>query len=217
MPTRPLPKKKPAQSDSSTVRTLVILTVLILLPSVAFAGYWFYVRDPDWNLALELRDKIQQQRDSGASRDEMRETYGQLRDVAEKLTPAQQRELRNSSDRGRGFERRISEYFELPADQRVAVLDKQIDEFENMRKEWEKRRAQGNNGQARGGEGRGPGGPGGPGDRGNEPRQQRSRTDRLRERLDNSTPQQRAQMSEYFTQMQDRRKQRGLPPIRWGR
>jgi len=201
------------------------LSALILLPSVAFAGYWFYIRDPNWNLAVELRDKIQQQRDSGASRDEMRETYGQLRDVAEKLTPAQQRELRQGSDRGRGFERRISEYFALPPEQRIAALDKQIDEFENMRKEWEKRRAQGNNGQARGGGGGGGagnvsaagGGPGNWGDRGNQPREQRSRSDRLRERLDSSTPQERAQMAEYFTQMQDRRKARGLPPIRWGR
>jgi hypothetical protein len=92
-------------------------------------------------------------------------------------------------------------YFDLSADQRRAALDKQIDEMERMRKEFEKRRGQG------GGPRMGPPGGFGRGAGGGDRNQMRKRM------LDNTSPQQRAMFDEYFRDVAQRRKERGLPPL----
>jgi hypothetical protein len=72
-----------------------------------------------------------------------------------------------------------------------------------MRKDMEKRRASGD---------RPPGPPGPPGGgRGNMDAGQR---DQFQKRmLDNTSPTERAMFSEYFKDMESRRKERGLPPL----
>lgn len=63
------------------------------------------------------------------------------------LTDEQRRELAdNLREVGRSMMNdRFGEYFNAPADERQAVLDKHIDEFQKMRKEMEARRKAGQN------------------------------------------------------------------------
>jgi hypothetical protein len=114
----------------------------------------------------------------------------------------------------RQMDKQIDTYFALPPPQRVAYLDKQINEMEKQRKEREARRAQ--SAQRGGGGGGGPqmgggggGGGGGP-PRNNNPDARAQRRDRW---VDSSTAEQRAKRSAYFSDMRARRIQLGLPPM----
>ncbi len=110
------------------------------------------------------------------------------------------------------MQQRVVDFFDLPEDKRVAALDEQIDEMEKMRKRFEKRRAErAGSGGGPGAGGRPPGGGPPGGNRGSMDEKQRN--DMRKRMLDNSTPQQRAMFGEYFRQVEDRRRQRGLPPF----
>ncbi len=105
------------------------------------------------------------------------------------------------------MQQRMTEYFELPPGERVARLDEMIDEME-------KRRAEGG---GRGGPfGGGPPGGGGPppsdgGPDGAPEGERRGPTpERMKERIESSSPQERAQFLEFMKDMRDRREQRGL-------
>lgn len=100
----------------------------------------------------------------------------------------------------------IAEFFGLSAKQRVAFLDKKINESEKRRKERAKSRKTPTNGQTR--ERQGDWG------KGKTPEEISAARDSMRRRmLDNTTPELRAQMSEFREVMNARREQRGLPPI----
>ena len=91
--------------------------------------------------------------------------------------------------------------------------------MEEMRRGWEQRRREQSDRGNRGDQaGRGDrGGFGGPGGRGDRPRTEEDREARRRERLDNSSPEDRAYMMEYFKALNKRREERGLEPMRrWG-
>lgn len=131
----------------------------------------------------------------------------------------------------------MGSYFALPSDQRLAELDRRIKAEEDRRRQWqeererrEQARAAGNQQAAsdgdRGRDGRGQGGaplgaPGGgqggqPGGRGPAagPRgstSEEARNQRLKQRLDRTTPEERAQQAEYRRAMEARRAQLGLP------
>jgi hypothetical protein len=108
-------------------------------------------------------------------------------------------------------QKNISDFFELPPEKRKEALDRHIDNFEKMRRGMEQRFAQGGGrpgGGGPGGGGRGPGGPGG--GRNADPARRASFAKRM---LDNTTPDQRAQMGEFMRQMQDRRGERGMPAM----
>jgi hypothetical protein len=119
------------------------------------------------------------------------------------------------------------DYFKMSAGQRREYLKKQIEEMEKRRREWEARRneeqgaGQGNgqgqgqgNGQGQGqGQGQGNGGRG-PGGRNASPEQRSQMANR---RLDNSTPQQRAQQAAFAQDMRAARAAAGLPLGRGGR
>lgn len=177
---------------------------------------------------VELQEKLFSDQSRDMPSDERRQAFEELRTEAEKLTPETRMQMMR--DHPPPFMRRMQEnivaYFDLPEDQRPAALDKAIDEMEQRRKEWEKRRAE--RGDRPPGE-RGPrGGPGGPGGAGGGPGGgrggppggfNRNMTDEQRNQfrrrmLDNTSPQQRAMFGEYFKQLEQRRKERGLPPMR---
>lgn len=124
----------------------------------------------------------------------------------------------------------LASYFALPADKRQAELDRRIKAEEARRKQWqaerEKRdqsrgagRSQAANGPPGGGRGPGGGGPGGVGPGGGRgpgggpPRggTQDSWNERSKQRIDRSTPEQRARQTEYRRAMDERRTQLGLP------
>lgn len=168
-------------------------------------------------------EKITQMINEKTPPEQQHQRWHEVRQEMEKLTPQQREEV--GSQMRAVFERRmdeqVKEYFTLPPPQRIAYLDKQINEGEKRRKEWEARRAQTGQSGGRGGSGGqvasagggqgggpGPGGQGRPGRGGNTD----ERMMRRDARLDNSTAQQRAQRSAYFADMRARRIQLGLPP-----
>jgi len=139
------------------------------------------------------------------------------------------------SEMGRLFEAReraeIGSFFNMPADQRMAELDRRIQaeqaQREARRQEWAQRQASGD--QERGTRGGDAGGRGGPpsggqasggtsggrpggGDRGwgRGSSTEEQRNERSKQRLDNSSPQARAQRDEYRRLMRERREKLGL-------
>jgi len=193
--------EKPTQSKAK--RVALALIVLLLL-AVAAWGFWLR-GDPQLAKVLELRGQLE-----GASGDQRRELWGQMREEVSKLSP----EVRESlfADRRKEWEARerkqLNEFFAMSPEARIASLDKDIDRMERRRKAWEERQAQGNG--PPGSQGGGPGGPGGRGRGGSieDPLQ------RARSYLNNSTPEDRAKRGEYRRMMQERRQQRGI--TRWG-
>lgn len=145
-------------------------------------------------------------------------SMGQIRDKIEALPP----DLRQQVERSGGsmfreaFRARMDEYLSAPPQQRLAVLDRQIDQEEMMRKAFEAGRgamaALGGGGSNAGG-----GGSGNAASGGNSPRGSRgSRTEEDRNKwrksmIDRTTPEQRARYVEYRRAMEERREKRGLP------
>ena len=113
------------------------------------------------------------------------------------------------------FRARINDYFAAPPAQRQAVLDRQIDQEEMMRKAFEAgstvmnafggRPRDGGNPGAGGGARGGGGGGGGGGSSDNDRNRWRKNM------IDRTTPEERARYSEYRRAMEKRREERGLP------
>jgi hypothetical protein len=137
----------------------------------------------------------------------------QIREKIEALPP----NLRPQVERTGGsmfreaFRARMDEYFNASPAQRQAVLDRQIDQEEMMRKAFEA----GRNVMAAIGGGNASGGAGGGGGNGNAtPRGSRTEEDRNKWRksmIDRTTPEQRARYVEYRRAVEERREKRGLP------
>jgi hypothetical protein len=152
----------------------------------------------------------------------------QMRGQMEQLTDDQRRALFQEmrapmQERMRAT---VDGYFAVPEAQRRAYLDQQIREMEKRRAEMQQRFAQrqasGENrgpgvggfpgGEGRGGLPNGEGREGGRGGPGGGPGGGRERA-----MLDNSTPTERARSTEYFSAMEKRRKELGLPDAPFGR
>jgi hypothetical protein len=169
----------------------------------------------------------------GSSGPDMGEWFQKFRDVPEKYRG----QIRQ--DMGRLFTAReraaTQSYFALPPAQRQAEMDRRIKAEEARNKErrerWAAERAareqanangqtaeNGRNGGAgQEGRGRGPnaGGGSGPGGRGGQ-RTEDTRNEWMKRRLDNSSPDERAQRTEYRRAMNERREQLGMEPTRGG-
>ena len=153
---------------------------------------------------------------------------GQMREKREELP----RELRRQADAGgsRAFQnamrKNMNAYFDAPPSERKAVLMQQIKQQELMRKAFAEagggRGGPGGGGGAPGGPGGGgPGGPGaggrgGPGGggqtAGSSPGGTGTGTDWRKRIIDNTSPTQRAQYTEYRRVMDETRAKMGLPP-----
>jgi hypothetical protein len=180
-------------------------TVLALLIVVGLAGVvWAMLPpgpDPQMVKVQQLQEKLFNP-DGKLSDEERRAAFGELRQEADKLSEDQRMSLMRENPMAKRMQQTVVSYFDLPEKERKAALDKDIDRMETFRKEMEKRRASG---------GGPPGPPGGFGNRGNMGDGQR---DQMRKRLlDNTSPTERAMFSEYFKDMEGRRKERGLPPM----
>jgi len=126
----------------------------------------------------------------------------------------------------------MASYFAMPPEKRQAELDRRIKADEDRRKAWQAERekrdqqrsasgqqASGGGGRGPGGGGGGPGGGGGgpggggggPGGGGRGGGTEEARNERSKRRIDQSSPEQRAQQTEYRRAMEERRTQLGLP------
>jgi hypothetical protein len=210
-------------------RTLIIF-VLVLLLAGGTAWAWRFLRTtpPD---PLVAKIKQMQEEVANLPPDKQREQFEAMRKEMEGLPREERRQLFQDGFRNM-MQKRISDYCALPADQKTAYLDKQIEEMERRRLEGGSRR-----GGPGGPGGGGPGGPGGlgggdqtsggtsaaasqtgqdKGQGGPGSGQRPSAQQRLQFRkqmLDNGTPQQRAQTAVYINDMNQRRSDLGLPPM----
>jgi hypothetical protein len=191
-----------------------ILAATALLLLLAGLGWAFLPSglDPQIARVTELQQKLFSEQ-SQTKPEERRAAFGELRQEFEKLTPEQREKLMrdNPPPFVRQFQKNIRDFFDLPADQRKAALDRQINEMESRRKQMTERFSKAG-GPPGGGFGFGGGGPGGPG--GNRgamnPEARQAMTRRM---LDRTTPEDRAMMGEYMRQVQDRRRERGMPAL----
>jgi hypothetical protein len=186
-------------------RTIAILALSLLLLIVGTV--WAFRGRSD--AQLEKVRAMGQELFNGKERPDPQKFEDFRREVGQ-LRPEQREQLMQEREQRRDTE--LAQFFQLPQGQRNAFLDKQIQEEEQRRKEWERRRAQA------GQQGRTPGqttGQAGPNSNsGQQARRNRSfdeNTERRNARLDRSTPEQRARRTAYRAAMDQRRKQLGLP------
>jgi len=136
----------------------------------------------------------------------MTQIRGRIEALPEHLRPEAERA--GGSMFRAAFQARIDDYLNAPAAQRNAVLDRQIDQEEVMRKAFEAGRAAMNAVGAGGGTGGGDGTTqGGPPRGGTQEDSNRWR----KGMIDRTTPEQRARYVEYRRAMDKRREERGLP------
>jgi hypothetical protein len=147
-------------------------------------------------------------------------SMGQIRDKIEALPPnlKQQVERSGGSMFREAFRARMNEYFTAAPQQRLAVLDRQIDQEEMMQKAFEAGRgvmaAVGGGGSGSNAAAGGSGAAGGGGDANRGRRGSRTQEDGNKWRksmIDRTTPEQRARYGEYRRAMEERREKRGLP------
>ncbi|MDZ4780689.1 MAG: hypothetical protein SGJ19_10585 [Planctomycetia bacterium] len=204
-------------------RWFIAITLLLVLGG---AWYWFRV-DPELAKARALQSQLAALGEN-ASWDERRVLMEQMRGQMEQLTDEQRREL--FQNMRAPFQERmraaVDGYFAVPDAQRRAYLDQQIREMEKRRAEMQQRFAQ----RPPSGENRGPNGGGFPGGGGRGGPPSGDTRDggrggagggpgggRERAMLDHSTPTERARSTEYFSAMEKRRKELGLPEAPFGR
>ena len=183
-----------------------VATLALLL--VSAAGWYWWKSARDLELARQLQADVFSQETRSLPEEERRAKFTEYRKQYERLSDDQKRQLRRQSHSGmqQRMTERIDQFFALPQPQRVAFLDKQINEMEKRRKQFSSRSIQqGPGGRPDFGRGRG--------NRGNSSQAERGeRRDRWRrERLDHSTPEQRAKFAEYIEALRKRREQRGTP------
>jgi len=163
-------------------------TLLVLAGSVwAIKHFW-----PNRHLARaqELRAQLTGEAGRTLSGEQRRELWGQLRAEAKQLSPEQRRNLWREQQ-----QKRMKEYFSLSPQEKKAYLDAQIDRMEQWRRELAKA---------------GDGGDTGPGWGQRRFLSPEERDKRRRDRLDMTTPEERAERAEFFKDLQARRQQRGL-------
>ncbi|MBI2827633.1 MAG: hypothetical protein HYX69_23400 [Planctomycetia bacterium] len=209
-------------------RAVVLGLAAIGIVGAGVAAWAFWSRgrpDPQVAKVQELQAKLFTPPPAGQKLqpqdiEERRQAFGQLREEFEKLTPEQRQEMMKTPPPfAQRFQKDIEEYFALPAEKRREFLDRQIDQMEARRKEMQQMFAAGGFGRpGGGGSGQGNARPGGGGaGSGGQPRFDPQRGSEMRKRmLDMTTPEQRAQFSEFARAMSDRRKERGMPPIGGG-
>jgi hypothetical protein len=176
--------------------TLAVCVLLLLLLGLAA-----YALAPDRQLAKvkQMRAELTGEAGRSLSPEQRRQKWEQLRRESEKLSPAQRNELgREQRER---FQAEMNRFFKMSKKEQNAYLDSQIDRMEAFRK----RMAQ--QGGARPGQFAGGGAFMASRSSGNP----EDREQRRRQRLDNSTPEQRAQMDLFRKMMNQRRSERGFP------
>ena len=179
-------------------RRLALLLLLLLLFGFGIARLAW----PDRKLAaaMSLRSELASPASRALSSEERRKKWLALREAEKQLSPAQRRELSAESRKRRQAE--MAKYFRMSQADKTRFLDEQI------------RRTQRPGPQASAPGGGGGGATPAPGQRtdgGTRGGSDAQRDERRRDRLDSTTPAERAQMAQFFHDLAARRSQRGLP------
>lgn len=185
---------------------------LIVVVSTGFAlAWWLGWLGEDPALAevkamqAKLADVNLSEADFRATMEQVRAKMDSLSEVSRRAAWQNSRQLFDQREQSR-----IDRILAMKPQERTRALDNEINRMERWRADRQQRAAQSGGGQ------RGPGSnTGAPRSRGGQSDEQR--LSRLRNRLDNSSPEQRAKRSEYARLINERRAQRGLPPMQRGR
>lgn len=172
-----------------------VLVCLVLLCG-AWALGWFSGEDS------EVQALLNEMQNQDQMTDEQRQAF---RERMRSLDDSQRQMLFGSMMQARQAEMqsRVYALSSMPPAQRRAELDKWINDMESRRRSWE-------GGRGGGGPDRGGGGP----PRGEMTSAQRAQ--RGKSRLDRSTPEMRATMTQMMKMVNERREERGMEPIgRW--
>lgn len=194
---RPIGKTSREKSSSGKLKWGIAVIFILLLT----VGAWAYF--PDADPALARIEHIRSQFD-GATDEQRRELFSQMRQEYENLRPESREQLRDEwrGKREAREQKSLNEFFAMAPAEQAKRLDESIDREERWRKEREQRRAQGGGDRA-GSQGR-------RGRRGGS----RDSLERRKSYLDRTAPQTRAQRSEYRRMRDARRRERGLPTSR---
>ena len=195
-------------SKRSRKRWLLAAVVLLLL--FTGLGAWYLWPDAQMAHVKEMRQQLLGEAGRKLPASERRQKWEALRKEEEKLSAAQRKALGEEARKRRKQE--IERYFKMSKADKTKWLDEQIDRMAAQRRE---RQAGGGGGPGRGGQGgmfangTGPGGGGG-----NLSSEDRERL--RKQRLDSTTPEERAQFDQLRKDMAARRAQRGLSGFPFG-
>lgn len=198
-----------------------IISVLVVIATIVLLAWWFGWIGGDRALAEvkalqdELANPNMSDADFRAKMDQVRGLMVSLPESSRRAAWANGRDVFERREQSR-----INRILGLKGQERTKALDEEINREERRRKEWQQRQNQaqasaqqsgqsGQRGQA------GQRGQGGPRNRGGQSDEQR--ISRLRNRLDHSSPEQRASRAEFTRLINERRTQRGMPPVQRGR
>jgi uncharacterized protein with von Willebrand factor type A (vWA) domain len=198
-------------------RLAVVSVVLLLFLGAAVGVFWRLRPDPQVRRAKELGQQLMGENGRKLSPEQRRELGREFRNELQQLTPEQRREV--FKDRRKAFDERLDKFFKMTRQEQIAQLDADIDRMESMRKQRERARAEEARkpqaaGQTTQGDYRNDAGSNGRG--GWRKLSPDEREQRRKQMLDQTTPEQRANMAEYFRQLRERRQQRGLPAFGFG-
>lgn len=210
-------------------RTKIAIGVALVLLLCGGVGYayragWLWETAEQKKVA-ELQRQVAEQLAEQKSGMPRFQAFESLRKQAESLPPQYQQQLRQSVGQmfRHKFEADLDAYIKMAPPERKKELDRRIQQMEAMRKEFEKRRTEmaqaggaagggsGSSGRAAGGPD-GPPGPGGPPGGGPPPGDGPRPGRGLSGMLDRSSPEFRAKLGVFLKDMEQRRKELGLPP-----
>jgi hypothetical protein len=177
-----------------------VLSSVLTLVLVAFAAWafgFFHQTDP---AVAELQDLGKQMRDSGltdAQRNQMRTDFRQRLDS---LSEEQRRAFfdANRNEWGQRLQQRMDEYFAMSKADQQKRLDEILNRMVQARNSQQQQNASGQGNRGTGG------------NRGGQNMSDAARQARSKQRLDNTTPKQRAQTAEFRRQLDVRAQQRGI-------
>jgi hypothetical protein len=175
---------------------------LVLVGIAAWALGFFRGTDP---ALAQLQDLGKQMRDSNLSDAQRNQLRTDFRQQLGSLSDAQRRAFfdANRNEWGQRMQQRMDEYFAMSkADQQ-----KRLDEILNRIVQARNSQQQNANGQGNAQGNRGPNGNRG----GGRNMTDEARQARAKQRLDNTSPKQRAQIAEFRRQLDTRAQQRGIP------
>jgi hypothetical protein len=176
--------------------------LLALLFLLVVGGLGWAVRpDPTVARAKALQAELFADRPAGPPSAETKAKMDEFRTLTKTMSDSQRADL--FAPMREKAKAEFDRYFTLSKKEKTQYLDTLIDQGEKFRKEREKagKTAAPGTGGPPGGGFRGPAGGGGPD----------AAKDRGKARLDHSTPEDRAKRDQFRKDMDDRRKQRGLP------
>jgi hypothetical protein len=193
------------QSSGRKATKWIVGVAILLLTAVAAWAYLPEGKDPNLAKIEQLREQM-----DGATGEQRRELWGQMREVYRSLPEEARQQL--SDQRRQRWEAReqkfLNEFFAMTPAEQTAKIDEQLKEEEERSKRWAQRRAQRSQ--------QGVGGARNGGQRGGRGRGNRDSLERRKNYLDRTSPQTRAQRSEYRRMRDARRQALGLPD-RWRR